>query len=159
MKLKTLLLILAFLVAWKIVYGEEIDIGRIITIESGGNHNAYNEKSGCIGLMGINPKGALADWNKHQKDYCIEASDGLCFYQFCTIGDLYNPSKNVLIGTWYINERIPQMLKAYGIEDTVENRLISYNFGIGNLKKYLKGEKKLPRETRRYYEKYKRLNK
>ena len=75
------------------------------------------------------------------------------------IGSLYNPEINVRIGTWYINERIPQMLKSFGIEDTVENRLIAYNFGVGNLRKYLKGEKKLPRETRNYLRKYKELSK
>ena len=47
------------------ISGIEINISTIIQIESSGNPNAYNPRSGCIGLMQISPKGALADWNKY----------------------------------------------------------------------------------------------
>ena len=171
---------------------EEIDINKIIQIESSGNPHAYNKNSGCIGLMQINPKGALADWNykeKKESDKIIKAHEkewekyNKCqdeelnnlsgvgvYYSACFIpalpfglfsiktyelADLYNPKINVEIGTWYINKRIPQMIKAYGLEDTIEYRLIAYNWGIGNLLKHLK--KPLPKETRDYIRKYRRL--
>ena len=145
------LILLIFLVGVFITFfmirgcGEEIDIQAIISIESSGNPHAYNAKSGAIGLMQIT-------------EICLDEFNAFAFADnIYGLGDLYNPPVNIMIGTWYINERIPQMLKHYRIEDTVENRLISYNFGIGNLRKYLKGEVKLPKETRNYIKKYRRL--
>lgn len=162
--------IILLLLLFPIVCGaEEINIQAIIRIESSGNPNAYNKSSGCIGLMQINPKGALADWNNQTYEECSWAvSYDNKDVRACTkhpiidkynIGSLYNPIINIKIGTWYINERIPQMLKAYGIEDTVENRLIAYHDGIGNLRKYLKGERKLGKNMKAYIKKYKRLTK
>ncbi len=154
--------VMLFFLLFSVVYcrAEEIDISAIIQIESSGNPNAIS-KSGCIGLMGINPKGALADWNTFYCDsYYTYPSSGYINCQIQTehnIGDLYNPKINVKIGKFYINERIPQMLKTYGIEDTVENRLIAYHDGIGNLRKYLKGERKLGKRMKAYLKKYKRL--
>lgn len=173
-----LLLILSFLIFP--CYGEDMDIQAIIAIESNGNPNAYNSKSGCIGLMGINPKGALADWNDNfencRKNYIL-SNGGMCWGDECqgysypnelgikaekeckkfNIGDLYNPTINVKIGTWYINERIPEMLKTYGLKDTVEARLACYNAGIGVYKAYKEGKRKLPKETRDYIKKYHKL--
>ena len=145
--------------------GAEIDISKIIQIESSGNPNAYNKSSGAIGLMQITPV-CLEDWNtfKSGKMYgeiarCNKNDcENYTLFEYYNLGDLYNPTINVKIGTWYINERIPQMLEAFDIPDTVENRLIAYNFGVGNLRKYLEGEKKLPKETKNYILKYKRLN-
>jgi hypothetical protein len=51
-----------------------------------------------------------------------------------------------------MNTRIPQMLKAYKIPDTIDNRLWAYNAGIGNVKKG-----RLPKETRNYIRKYHKL--
>jgi soluble lytic murein transglycosylase-like protein len=118
---------------------QDVSITKIIQIESSGNPDAYNPKSGAIGLCQILPQGALADWNNYHPNGQYDELD------------LYNPEINTLIGEWYINYRIPQMLKYYGIEDTIDNRLISYNFGIGNLK----NGKPLPKETQDYLKKYK----
>lgn len=48
-----------------IAFADEIDdiIPAIIQVESGGDWMAYNKKSGCVGLMQINPEGALAELN------------------------------------------------------------------------------------------------
>jgi soluble lytic murein transglycosylase-like protein len=76
--------------------------------------------------------------------------------------DLYDPALNMSVGTWYITEQIPRYLKNYNIPDTADNRLIAYNWGIGNLKKWwFSGAdyKKLPKETRNYLLKYTRLGK
>lgn len=122
----------------------EIDISRIIQIESSGNPNAYNPNSGAIGLMQITP-------------ICLEEWNNYLWGEGINIGQLYDPYWNVRVGTWYINVRIPQMLKAYGLEDTVDYRLIAYNAGIGRLRQYSRGEIRLPRETANYITKYKKL--
>ena len=164
MKLLLILLVLCIVLMFIPCYAEvKIDIQKIIMIESSGDPQAIS-KSGCIGLMGINPKGALADWNlkigmfgTHYKNPNAKTISELeiVYGNYYNLGDLYNPTVNVKIGTWYINERIPQMLKAYGIEDTIDNRLIAYHDGVGNLRKYLRGERKLGKFMKGYLRKYK----
>ena len=156
------ILIVLFLLGG-LVYGEEIDINRIIKIESNGDPNAFNKKSGATGLMQITPI-CLMEWNNkigmfgtgYRNNHAKTLGQLVIVYDnHYNIGDMYNGGKNIRVGSWYINERIPQMLKAYGIEDSVEARLACYNWGIGNYRKYLKGEKKMPKETRDYIRKYK----
>lgn len=110
----------------------------IIQIESGGNPNAYNKESGAIGLCQITPI-VLKEWNESGQLRFLERG-------------LYKPEVNRPIGDWYMNTRIPQMLKAYKIPDTIDNRLWAYNAGIGNVKKG-----RLPKETRNYIRKYHKL--
>ena len=147
---------------------EDIDIPTIIQIESNGNPNAYNKSSGAIGLMQITPI-VLKEYNK----------EGIFTQEIKTrrlysLGDLYVPTINIEIGTWYINERIPQMLKAYNLLDSIDNRLIAYNWGIGNLKNWVERHTSvivysgkpsksinpnhfLPKETQNYIKKYHKL--
>lgn len=137
----------------------EIDIPTIVKLESSGDPHAYNKKSGCIGLMQINPNGALADYNQQYGIVILDNHTGATHRSSSDLyntGDLYNPRVNVKIGEWYINIRIPEMLEEFSINDTVENRLIAYHWGIGNLFKYDRGKKKLPKETKSYIAKYKR---
>ena len=68
-----------------------------------------------------------------------------------------NLRDNLDIAHWYMNTRIPQMLRYYGMPDTVDNHLIAYNFGIGNLIRYTTKDIKLPKETRNYIRKYHKL--
>ena len=160
------LILLTFLVGVFITFfitracGEEVDIPTIIQIESSGNPHAYNAKSGAIGLMQITPI-CLGDWNNYTSKILYSGSGEPYMNQpiWYSLADLYNPKINIEIGTWYINTRIPQMLKHYGIEDTVRNRLISYHDGIGNLRKYLAGKRKLGKEMRGYLKKYERFSK
>jgi len=117
----------------------DINMKIIESIESGGNPNAINKKSGAMGLFQIMPNGALAEWNNFNPKE--QYSDR----------DLFNPEVSTKIASWYMNKRIPSMLKTYKIPDTIDNRLIAYNFGIGNLK----SGKPLPSETINYLKKYK----
>ena len=128
------LVILSFLIL-SVARGEEVDMSIIAQIESGGNPYAYNPKSGAVGLYQITP-------------ICLEEYylDGL------TMADMYNPQLSLKVANWYMNRRIPKMLKYYNIPDTIENRLFAYNAGIG---KVIKGIK--PKETINYIKKYKRL--
>lgn len=122
-----------------VVYGDEISMDRIATIESSNNPNAYNQYSGAKGLYQITDI-CLQDYNQYH-------SNGF------TTKQLYDVNVNYTIANWYMNKRIPQLLRHYNQADTVENRLIAYNCGIGCV---LKG--KLPKETRDYIKKYNRLN-
>jgi len=127
--------------------GEEVNIDTLIKIESGGFRYAYNQVSGARGLMQVTPI-CLEEWNQQSKT----------IDQY-TIQDLFNPEVNKQIGTWYINTKIPHYLINCGLEDTIENRLIAYNWGIGNLKRYKSGRiKELPNETKQYIKKYRREN-
>ena len=122
-------------------FAESVNIDKIIAIESSGNPWAFNEDSDAWGLMQITPI-CLKEWNnRNEKQYTSE--------------DLCDPDINRKIGTWYMNIRIPAYLCVFDIEDTIENRLIAYNWGIGNLRKYKSGSiKSLPYETKNYIKKY-----
>ena len=121
------------------VYGF-VNIEKIIAIESSGNTLARSDK-GAVGSMQITPI-VLLEFNKfEQKSY--------------TFKDLENHSKNVEIGDWYINARIPQLHKALKIPDTLDNRLISYNAGVAKTIGYIRHNRKLPPETKNYIKKYK----
>jgi len=114
----------------------DIDMNKIYSIESSNNEKAHNKSSNAKGLGQITPI-VLKEWNNlHPKD---KHSDR----------DLFNKDVNKKIASWYMNKRIPQMLKSMKKPDTAENRLIAYNAGIGRVGKIL------PRETANYIKKYK----
>ncbi len=138
-----------------IIKAQEIplDIAAIVWIESRGDPKAKS-KDNCYGLTQIG-EGALKDYNEWRKKVSSGDSDQQSGY---TISDLFNDKKNLEIGTWYLAKRIPQILRAYGIPVTVDNILISYNWGAGNLNKYqAQLNQKLPRETRNYLINYRNL--
>lgn len=141
-----LTLLLSLFVLTKPARAEEVDISIIIQIESGGNPNAYNKHSGAIGLMQITPI-CLKEYNQRysSKEIWVRPEE---IYDYCY---------NTKIGSWYINKRIPELLCHYRLPDTIDNRLIAYNFGIGNLIKYKQGKRKLPQETINYLRKYHKL--
>jgi len=114
-------------------YGNKYDvdpniINAIIKTESNFNPIARSEK-GAQGLMQLMPKTA--------------ASLGLRGKA------VLDPEKNIAAGVKYFKD-IGRML---GKDDSLENRLIAYNWGIGNFRKYQKGLKQLPKETSDYIKK------
>jgi hypothetical protein len=114
----------------------EVDMNKIYSIESSNNPQAHNKSSNAKGLGQITPI-VLKEWNNfHPKDKHSDA-------------DLFNADTNKKIASWYMNKRIPQMLKAKKLKDTPENRLVAYNAGISKVGKIL------PRETQQYLKKYK----
>ena len=148
------LLVLLLLVV-RLAFGQEIKINTIIKIESSGNPNAVS-RTGCIGLMQISEV-VLKEFNlRSWKTFDSKEENPLPLYNppEYNLGDLYNPSINVEIGTWYLNRRIPEMLRYYHKEVTIDNILWAYNAGIGNLIKGIK-----PKETRDYIKKYHKLAK
>jgi len=116
---------------------EVIDMDKIAMIESSGNPLAHNKRDDSRGLFQIT-KICLKEWNMYHPDN-----------QY-TMKDLWYPTVNRLIADWYLNKRIPQMIKHYGVDDTVENRIIAFNAGIS----YLVNGKEIPQITKNYIKKY-----
>lgn len=112
-------------------------------IESRGNPLAYNKHSQARGLYQITPI-CLKEYNIYNNtDY--------------SLNDLFNPNINKEIAKWYLTKRIPQLLRHYGIPINTLTVIASYNWGIGEIKRWYKSGAnfdKLPRETRRYYVRY-----
>lgn len=122
------------------VASDSIHMPAIIQIESGGKESAFNANSGAVGLCQITPV-VLKEYN---------LMVGADFKR----KDLFNGQVNLKIATWYMNRRIPQLLKHYGIADTLKNRLWAYNAGIGKVRRGI-----LPLETRNYIKKYNKITK
>ena len=125
----------------------EVNIPAIIQIESSGNPLAWNKSEDARGLMQIRAI-TLREWNNFHPD------------EQYTAKDLFVAETSVLIGSWYINIRVPDMLSIGGFPDTIENRLLCYNRGYSNFKKwYRAGQNKdeLPKKAKRYLVKYRKL--
>ena len=118
--------------------GNLINLDKIKQIESHGNPLAYNRSSGARGLYQITQI-CLDEYNNYNnKSY--------------NSNDLFIPSINEAIVSWYLEKRIPQMLKYYDLDVTVENILWAYNGGIGKVRR-----NQMDRETENYIEKYRRM--
>ena len=145
---------------------EGVNMDIIAIIESNNNPNAYNKKSGAIGLYQITPI-VYEDWKNHNYIYEFEGKteDGkkvIIHFRpdYFSLRYLFVPEFNKEVADWYMQKRIPQLLRYYKIPDTITNRLIAYNWGIGNLKKwYFSKNPKftLPQETHDYLIKYYKL--
>jgi soluble lytic murein transglycosylase-like protein len=116
--------------------GKYININRIIHIESRGNSKAYNKGSGARGICQITPI-CLKEWNNFHKQ------------EQYTLEDLWNKEINIKIAEWYLNVRIPQMLRIYKMEVTTRNILIAYNAGIKRVFHWM-----IPNETVKYIYEY-----
>lgn len=119
------------------VVAPAIDLQKIAMLESSGNPGAWNKKEDARGLHQIR-QGALKEYNKfHPKA------------RFA-MDDLWNASVSTLVAEWYLNVRIPQMIRYFKKPDTIENRLIAYNAGIA----YVAHDKPTPEKTEEYLQKY-----
>lgn len=124
--------------ATRVEQSRQIDMERIAQIESGGDPKAENRRTGARGLCQI-MKPTWEECTKLMgKDWSWE--------------EAFDSEKNRTVADFYMNVRIPQMLKFYKIENTIENRLAAYNWGVGNLAR--KGLENAPQETIDYIEKY-----
>jgi soluble lytic murein transglycosylase-like protein len=145
---KLILLVIAIILLIVIIMprsGVVVDIDCIIELESGSDPNAVDEKSGARGLCQITQK----TWDE------------------CTIrlekdwdwAEAFDPYYNKALGKYYINERIPQMLKHNQIPDTIETRLAAYKWDLGSvLKLYFRygtrWQQHTPPEIQNYIKKY-----
>lgn len=119
--------------------GEAVNMEAIKQIESSGNSRAWNRSEDARGHYQIRNI-VLREWNNYHKSRKFEPTD------------LWDPVINAEIAGWYMNKRIPQMLRYYKIEDNVKNRIISYNAGISTLTKRLP----IPKITLSYLKKYRK---
>jgi len=133
--------IILILFCQSLAHSQEIDVNIIATIESNNTPTAMG-KHGEIGLCQISPC-VLKDFNKYNMQ-----GEGLQMRQ------MFDPYDNKIVAGWYLNKRIPQMLRAYNLPITLDNILWAYNAGIGKVKKGI-----LPKETKNYIAKYKGLTK
>lgn len=114
-----------------------------VKIIEGDKSNAVSI-AGATGNMQIMPV-TLDDWNgQHPKE------------QY-TMDDMTNEAKNIKVGKWMLQSRIPQILKSENIPLTINHILISYNWGCGNAVNWYKSGAviaRLPDETQQYICKY-----
>jgi hypothetical protein len=119
-----------------------MDMDIIIDIESSCNPDTKDSPSGARGLCQIMP----STWKECTKRMGVDWSWEV---------DAHDAEKSLKVGTYYINTRIPQMIKYYKLPDTFKSRIIAYSWGIGNLRKYDAGKvTELPKETSDYINKY-----
>lgn len=111
-----------------------VDLDRIATIESSNDPNAYNPVSRAVGAFQFTAI-AVRDFNRENGSKVA-------------LNDLYDEGKAAHLALWYMEIRLPELIKAAGYKDTVNNRLIAYNCGVSCL------GKPLPRETLNYIKKY-----
>ena len=100
-------------------------IKAVIQIESNYDINALKQESNgrySIGLMQILRGGAIDVYERLKR---VTKDDN--FY--------YEPKNNIDVGSWYLGERIPYLLNHYKHQKTLDNLIICYNAGIGNLNK------------------------
>ncbi|MEP3228771.1 MAG: transglycosylase SLT domain-containing protein [Reichenbachiella sp.] len=117
-------------------------IASVIKIESAFNVNAERQESGgrySMGLMQVLRGGGAVD--EYEKIYGQKSDE---FF--------YNWKNNIKVGSWYLGEKIGSYLDRFKHDHTVENYVIAYNAGIGNLNKYKKTGS-LPSYTKKYLEK------
>lgn len=115
----------------------EVDLSKIAVIESSNNPMAWNKADDSRGMYQITPI-CLKEWNSFHPD------------DQYTMDDLWDVGINRRIADWYINERIPAMIKYYGKEVSTRNCIIAYNAGIS----YVAHDKPLPEITKQYLRKY-----
>ena len=132
---KIFILTLIFALMCKVCFAVDLDI--IAQIESSNNPLAYNSTSKATGMYQITPI-CLKDYNNYNTVKY-------------TLTDMYDADKSLVVADWYLNDRIPSMLRYYGHTVNLNNTLVAYNWGIGHV-----GET-LPKETRDYIVKYRTL--
>jgi hypothetical protein len=108
-----------------------IDMNAIAMVESSMNPKAYNKRTEAKGLYQITPIVL--------KQYIEQGGEK---------GDLFDREYSEKVARYYIFW-LMQRTK------TVEELLIAWNWGIGNLRKYQAGKKRLPKETKDFIRKYK----
>lgn len=115
-----------------------VDLSAIAQIESSGNPSAIGDHGKSQGLYQISQP-VVSDYNQaHNTSYSIQ--------------DCLRQTISQKIASWYLNERIPSLLKHFKQPVTTETVIQAYNCGINCV---VKGH--LPTITKNYLKKYRRL--
>lgn len=119
-------LLLSLLIAPGLSQGAvTVNMSALRQIESGGDSGAIGDHGKALGAFQIH-KAVIDDFN-------AKASNKLL--QPLSHKDVLRPEIGEIVANWYINQRIPRMLRAFGLQDSLENRLTAYNMGIKAVKK------------------------
>jgi len=121
------------------VWAHPINMKALAQIESSNNPKAWNKKTNARGLYQITPI-VLKQF--------LQANPGNPF----TLEALFEPNMTKFVADWYLN-----WLSKLNDKDTVDDILIGWHDGVGNLRKYRRGERKLGPEMRSFLKKYHRL--
>lgn len=124
----------------RIAKAQMIDLSIISKIESNNNPFAYNKHSKATGKFQITP-------------VCLKEFNNLCNKRY-TMQDMFNANKNKEVAQWYLNLRIPSMLKHYKKEVNIINIIRAYNCGIKSVVRNY-----TTKETKDYIKKYNQLSK
>lgn len=110
----------------------------IVKLESDGNPRAFNKKTKATGLFQITPV-VVEGYNRR-------------FQKKLTLEQMTDIKKSVEVAYWYLEERIPQMLRFYNYPVTTQRILWCWHAGIGN---FLNGI--MPDATRKFINRYNKI--
>ncbi len=113
-----------------------VDMYRLAVIESGVNPDLHNRAEKRVGLYQV-PVEALREYNRFSGTYL-------------TVNDLFCPRVNHRVASWYLDRRLPGLLRRYGREVNTRNVLVAYRLGPA----YVVQDRPLPRPGEEYLEKY-----
>lgn len=114
-----------------------VNMEAIKQIESGGNPKAWNKRTNARGLYQITP-------------ICLAHYHAVVGNLWITEKNLFDPEINTMVAAWYFS-----WLEGQGLDDI--EQVAAFNWGIGNVRKWLRDEKDLPKETQDYLTKYQAL--
>ena len=121
----------------------DLDYNQVRIIESG-NKDKVVSIMNAVGCMQVTQAG-LNEWN------IIHPSNRY------SLEDLYLRHVNVMIGEWLLRKRIPEYLVMAKIPNSLNYKLIIYNWGWGNFQTWYgngANYSELPEETRNYILRY-----
>ena len=145
------LLVLYVVCAARVVYAESmipklVDVNALAQIESGNNPNAVGKhgEHGCCQIM-------EETWNE-----CVGRMDrdDVMWEKYS-----FDPEANKSVASYYVNARIPQMLRHFRIPDTLDARLACYNWGIGKVRRLWVRDHnldRLPVDVKEYISRYRK---
>ena len=143
----------------------DIDMEVIAKIESDFRQTGKSKK-GAVGLLQVMEHSALRDYlvvkerlnpDKKNRGWKTTKDSKRAREAWKLIGSDTEEGRmfNLQVGTWYMNQRVPNMLEAFELKDTWQNRLTAYNFGIGSLANKVGGRlDKIPDDTKEYLANY-----
>lgn len=139
-----LFLVLTCVLVWlsvmvKKVYAAEdlVDMQKIAWIESNNNPLAWNKKEDARGTYQIRSV-VLSEWNQYHPKDRHEPEE------------LFFEAVNEKIARWYLNVRIPQMIRYFKKSVNERSIIIAYNAGV----RYVMTGQAIPKTTERYLKKY-----
>ena len=149
------------LMSCSIAQAHQINMEILAEIESGGNPIALSP-DGCRGLYQISEI-VLQQFKETHKGLSLPSDRAGWTIDVDSMSTerLFEKTPNEYIADWYL-DWLDNALRINGIEPTVDNILIGYNFGLGHFLKWRqRGSKfsKLPKETQNYLKRYHILEK